>query len=197
MNAARVLVVDDNEMNVAIAQATLHLFVILFRSLTAYSDDQEIMGQNVAAALSYAGATLATHLFNGMGPLHHRAPGLSGAALTYKPLVPSLIPDGVHVHPAMVKLEAILAASGALDDPERPRQRSISAYDSGMGDMLRFDAERLLILVERHLLYTGSARARSILENWDEALKHFVKVMPNDYRRALLDLKGERRVAAE
>ena len=66
-----------------------------------------------------------------------------------------------------------------------------------MGDLLRFDAERLLILVERHLLYTGSARARSILENWDEALKHFVKVMPNDYRRALLDLKGERRVAAE
>ena len=43
----------------AIAQATLHLFLILFRSLTAYSDDQEIMGQNVAAAVSYAGATLA------------------------------------------------------------------------------------------------------------------------------------------
>ena len=43
----------------AIAQATLHLFLMLFRSLTSYSDDQEIMGQNVAAALSYAGATLA------------------------------------------------------------------------------------------------------------------------------------------
>ena len=42
-----------------IAQATLHLFVILFRSLTKYVDDQEIMGQNLAAALSYAGATLA------------------------------------------------------------------------------------------------------------------------------------------
>ena len=43
----------------AIAQATLHLFLMLFRSLTSYSDDQEIMGQNVAAAVSYAGATLA------------------------------------------------------------------------------------------------------------------------------------------
>ena len=83
------------------------------------------------------------------------------------------------------------------DDPERPRQRSLSAYDSGMGDMLRFDAERLLILVERHLLYTGSARARLILENWDEALTHFVKVMPMDFRRALLDLQAERRAAAE
>jgi uncharacterized membrane protein YjfL (UPF0719 family) len=42
-----------------IAQATLHLFVILFRSLTKYADDQEIMGQNLAAAVSYAGAMLA------------------------------------------------------------------------------------------------------------------------------------------
>lgn len=42
-----------------IAQITLHLFVILFRSLTVYPDDQEIAGENVAAALSYAGATLA------------------------------------------------------------------------------------------------------------------------------------------
>jgi len=57
-----------------------------------------------ACAAADAGATLATHLFNGMGPLHHRAPGLAGAALTYPPLVPSLIPDGVHVHPAMIRL---------------------------------------------------------------------------------------------
>jgi N-acetylglucosamine-6-phosphate deacetylase len=57
-----------------------------------------------ACAAADAGATIATHLFNGMGPLHHRAPGLPGAALTYHPLVPSLIPDGVHVHPAIVKL---------------------------------------------------------------------------------------------
>ena len=42
-----------------IAQLTLYVFVILFRSLTVYADDQEIMGENVAAALSYAGATLA------------------------------------------------------------------------------------------------------------------------------------------
>jgi glutamate synthase (NADPH/NADH) large chain len=98
---------------------------------------------------------------------------------------------------AMVKLEAVTPAEGAADDPQRPRQRSLSAFDAGMGDMLRFDAERLLILVERHLLYTGSARARFILENWDEALKHFVKVMPHDYRRALLELSAERRAAAE
>jgi glutamate synthase (NADPH/NADH) large chain len=90
---------------------------------------------------------------------------------------------------SIVDLEAI----GAADDSEdgRPKQRAPSAFDNGMGDMLRFDAERLRILVERHLLMTGSARARALLEDWDAALPRFVKVMPRDYRRALLDLKAE------
>ena len=70
-----------------------------------------------------------------------------------------------------------------------------------MGDLLRFDAERLRILVERHLLHTGSARARQLLDNWDAALARFVKVMPTDYAKALADLKREKRqrraVAAE
>jgi glutamate synthase (NADPH/NADH) large chain len=98
---------------------------------------------------------------------------------------------------SMVGLEPVSSTLGPADDPERPRQKSISAQDSGMGDMLRFDGERLKILVERHLLYTGSARARWLLDNWNESLTHFVKVMPTDYRRALLDLKAERQVAAE
>jgi uncharacterized membrane protein YjfL (UPF0719 family) len=42
-----------------IAQVTLHVLVLLFRALTAYADDQEITGENVAAAVSYAGAMLA------------------------------------------------------------------------------------------------------------------------------------------
>ena len=58
------------------------------------------------------------------------------------------------------------------------------------------DAERLRILIERHHLYTGSARARAILEDWDASLKAFVKVMPKDYRRALMDLEAERAAAA-
>ena len=57
------------------------------------------------------------------------------------------------------------------DDARPPRQRARQrAEDSGMGDMLRFDAERLRILVERHLLHTGSARARALLDDWDNAL---------------------------
>jgi glutamate synthase (NADPH) large chain len=96
---------------------------------------------------------------------------------------------------AMVDLEPVPPAEGPVDDPERPRQRAVSVEDAGMGDMLRFDAERLRILLERHHLYTGSARARALLENWRATLGRFVKVTPRDYRRALLDLKAERRAA--
>ena len=60
---------------------------------------------------------------------------------------------------------------------------------------LRFDAERLRILVERHLLFTGSARARALLDDWESALSRFVKIMPRDYRRALLDLRAEQSAA--
>jgi N-acetylglucosamine-6-phosphate deacetylase len=57
-----------------------------------------------ARAAADAGARIVTHLFNGMGPLHHRAPGLAGAALDDRRLVPSIIADGVHVHPMMLRL---------------------------------------------------------------------------------------------
>ena len=92
---------------------------------------------------------------------------------------------------AQVEIEEIGAVDPA-EDADRPRQRSVSAENSGMGDMLRFDAERLRILVERHALMTGSARARQLLEDWEASVQKFVKVMPTDYRRALLDLKAER-----
>ena len=65
---------------------------------------------------------------------------------------------------------------------------------------LGFDAERLRILVERHLLHTGSARARALLDDWDNSVKSFVKVMPKDYKRAMLQAReraAAKAVAAE
>jgi glutamate synthase (NADPH) large chain len=98
---------------------------------------------------------------------------------------------------AGVKLEPVLAHDASpTEEAERPRQRSISADNNGMGNPLRFDAERLNILIQRHLLFTGSARARQLLENWEAALPHFVKVMPTEYRRALLELAAEREAKA-
>ena len=57
-----------------------------------------------------------------------------------------------------------------------------------MGDMTRFDAERLHQLISNHALYTNSARARHILEHWDEYKPKFRKVMPVEYRRAIEEL---------
>jgi hypothetical protein len=64
-----------------------------------------------ARAALDAGVTGVTHLFNAMGGLHHREPGLAGVALTDPRPHVWLIADGVHVDPAVVAL-----AAGALGD---------------------------------------------------------------------------------
>jgi len=51
-----------------------------------------------------AGARMFTHLFNAMRPLNHRDPGVIAAALAPSPAIPGIIPDGVHVHPAILRL---------------------------------------------------------------------------------------------
>jgi N-acetylglucosamine-6-phosphate deacetylase len=51
-----------------------------------------------------AGARMFTHLFNAMRPLNHRDPGVIAAALAPSPAVPGIIADGVHVHPAILRL---------------------------------------------------------------------------------------------
>ena len=54
------------------------------------------------AAIS-AGACHATHLFNRMPPLGHRAPGLVGAVLQTDEIAAEIICDGAHVHPALIR----------------------------------------------------------------------------------------------
>ncbi len=55
------------------------------------------------------------------------------------------------------------------------------------------DIADLRELIENHFLYTESARAKAVLDHWDEALEDFVKVMPTDYKRALQRLAAEGR----
>jgi N-acetylglucosamine-6-phosphate deacetylase len=56
-----------------------------------------------ALAAIAAGARQATHLFNRMPPLDHRAPGLAGAILQTEEVAAEIICDGFHVHPALVR----------------------------------------------------------------------------------------------
>jgi N-acetylglucosamine-6-phosphate deacetylase len=50
------------------------------------------------------GARHVTHCFNAMTGLHHREPGVAGAALTEPALIAELVADGIHVHPAVMRL---------------------------------------------------------------------------------------------
>ncbi len=57
------------------------------------------------------GATVGTHLFNAMAPLHHREPGPALALLWDPRVTVELIADGVHLHPDVVRV--VLEAAGA------------------------------------------------------------------------------------
>jgi len=72
------------------------------------------------------------------------------------------------------------------------------APDGGNADisnLLTADETRLKGIIENHLKYTGSTRAKMILDNWSEYLGKFIKVMPVDYQRALEDQNPTKAVA--
>ena len=91
---------------------------------------------------------------------------------------------------AMVELEPIPEEDEALEtldhqggDLETHGKVDISS------DMTRYDAKRLRRLIEKQARYTNSGVAHKILDNWNDYLPKFVKVMPVDYRRALEEMK--------
>ncbi len=69
---------------------------------------------DVTLAAVDAGATHATHLFNGMRPLHHREPGPVGALLVRDEVTCEVIADGVHLSDTAVLLAARAAGTGRL-----------------------------------------------------------------------------------
>ncbi|HEM3544826.1 N-acetylglucosamine-6-phosphate deacetylase [Streptococcus suis] len=64
-----------------------------------------------AEAAVEAGANIFVHVYNGMSGLHHREPGMVGAALNLKNVYAEMICDGHHVHPAAA--EIVVKARGA------------------------------------------------------------------------------------
>ena len=88
-------------------------------------------------------------------------------------------------NPAMVTLAGVLPAA----DQTANVPRAVWHLD-------QTDEEQLRALVEQHHSWTGSLRARDILDNWESARAKFVKVFPNEYRRALGELHAARESAA-
>ena len=59
-----------------------------------------------------------------------------------------------------------------------------------LADMLADDERRLYTLIARHRHFTNSARAAHLLENWDDVIGKFVKVLPVDFRAALTQARA-------
>ncbi len=89
---------------------------------------------------------------------------------------------------AMVELEPIPSEDKALEQTQHQGGDMETHGLVDFSNMTRHDALRLRKLIENHLHYTGSARARDILDNWSAYLPKFVKVMPVEYRRALQEM---------
>ena len=78
---------------------------------------------------------------------------------------------------AMVSLEKVLS------DKEQADSMSPALWHRGQSD-----EAQLKKLLEDHHRWTGSKRARALLDSWSEARAKFVKVFPNEYKRALSDM---------
>jgi glutamate synthase (NADPH) large chain len=91
---------------------------------------------------------------------------------------------------AMVDLAPIPAEDATI---ERLHHHGGDLESHGLVDvtaaMDKHDATRVWELLTRHVKYTGSSRAKTILDNWQTYLPKFVKVMPVEYARALQELE--------
>lgn len=73
------------------------------------------------------GMTHATHLYNAMGPIHHREPGVAGQVLGDDRISCDLICDGIHVDPAMVRVAARVKAEKLMLITDRIIPQSVAS----------------------------------------------------------------------
>jgi len=80
-------------------------------------------------------------------------------------------------------------------EPVLPTQQQQEKVDEAIWHLGETDEFVLRDLIEKHFRYTGSFRAREILHDWPNKRGKFVKVFPNEYRRALKELHEAQRRA--
>jgi N-acetylglucosamine-6-phosphate deacetylase len=78
-------------------------FIKEFHTDLAISIGHSAASYDVAVNAFNAGANHVTHLFNAMPPLHHRNPGIIGAAADCPHAMAEIICDGIHIHPSVVR----------------------------------------------------------------------------------------------
>jgi N-acetylglucosamine-6-phosphate deacetylase len=83
-------------------------FIEHYRSRILFSIGHTSADYSEAVAALEWGASHFTHLFNAMTGMHHREPGVVGAALVSTHATAELIADGIHVHPAVLRIATML-----------------------------------------------------------------------------------------
>lgn len=96
------------------------------------------------------GASIATHVFDCMPPLHHRELSITSAAVTDDRVVAEVIADGHHIHPAMIRL--LVRAK----QPHRVALVSNNFFAAGMPDGV-YSRDDRIISVEHGLAYLADA----------------------------------------
>ncbi len=90
---------------------------------------------------------------------------------------------------SMVALEPVAEEVAALEAAEELPESHGRVHFNHLN---KADEHALREQIEKHALYTGSERARTILENWSAYLPKFTKVMPTEYRRALQEMAAQK-----
>jgi glutamate synthase (ferredoxin) len=81
----------------------------------------------------------------------------------------------------------IYAEDGIFDD------RNFNMEMIGLEDLTDTDIDHVQNLIQNHVKYTGSPLGADLLKNWKTTQKHFIKVMPTDYKAALERMAQEQK----
>ena len=81
----------------------------------------------------------------------------------------------------------IYAKDGIFDD------RNFNMEMIGLEDLSDTDMDDVETLIQNHVNYTGSPLGAELLKNWKTTQKHFIKIMPTDYKAALERMAQEQK----
>lgn len=115
------------------------------------------------------GITHVTHLFNAMIGVHHREPGLAGAALDCDDVTVELIADGIHIHPSVIRMVV------KCKSPEKVALVTDSTVAAGLSDGQYFFAERQVIVKNKEARLPNGVLAGSMLTMAD-AVRNMAKL---------------------
>lgn len=125
-----------------------------------------------------AGATHATHIFNGMRPYHHREPGVIGAVLLDNRVTCEVIADLIHLHPRTIEL------TYKLKGPDRMILVSDSMGATGLNDgNYQLGGEKVVVKDSVARLENGSLAGSTL--TLDKALRNIVNVVGIPFKDAL------------